>query len=56
MLICDCHYTYVYKKYNEWNKLNVFKNIYNFILDEYFSKNVTGSETIRRLLKLLMII
>jgi hypothetical protein len=38
MLICDCPYTYVYKKYNEWNKLNVFKNIYKFILDEYLSK------------------
>ena len=62
MLNCDCHYTSVYKKYNEWNKLNVFKNIYKFILNEYLSKNiiknvyidsshiknVTGSETIGR--------
>jgi hypothetical protein len=40
MLNCECHYTSIYKKYTEWVKLQVFKNIYNILLEEYLSKNI----------------
>ena len=40
MLNCECHYTSIYKKYTEWVKLQVFKNVYNILLDEYLSKNI----------------
>ena len=31
MLNCKCHYTSIYKKYTEWVKLQVFKNVYNIL-------------------------
>jgi len=39
MLNCECHYTSVYKKYINWNKHNIFKNIFNGMLDDYILKN-----------------
>jgi hypothetical protein len=35
MLNYECHYTFVYKKYINWNKHNIFKNIFNGMLDDY---------------------
>ena len=60
-LICDSHYTSIYKKFIYWTNLNVFghfyetlntsyiKNIkdYNFFIDASHIKNIRGSDCIR---------
>ena len=40
LLLCECHYTSIYKKFTEWNRLNIFKNYYNSMLNDYLIKNI----------------
>ena len=42
LLLCECNYTYIYIyiKFTEWNRLNIFKNYYNSMLNDYLIKNI----------------